>query len=286
MGIISEYVDIKVNAYTCNYYSNRGYDIPKKINKNGKLVIDCSKTISICVSDLPINSHQIIQISCDCCGKQINVIYQNYNKILKKHGEYLCRKCANKKYNSGQNNCNWNPELSDEDRKLKRSVNEEYKELIKKVFHRDNYICQCCGRHAKKLNAHHKNGYSWYIEGRYDVNNCVTLCDNCHINFHTIYGKSHNTQEQYIEWLEKSKIELEQNGGYLSPGRKIISYEDGKIYDSTRKAAEINGYKSTTNINAVCNHKEKYNTAYGKHWFWYEEYINMTEEEIQYYVSK
>lgn len=35
MGLISDYVDIKVNAFVYNYYNDLGYDIPKRKNKNG-----------------------------------------------------------------------------------------------------------------------------------------------------------------------------------------------------------------------------------------------------------
>nr|DAW74567.1 MAG TPA: HNH endonuclease bacteriophage, HNH Endonuclease, DNA.52A [Caudoviricetes sp.] len=33
--------------------------------------------------------------------------------------------------------------------------NTYYKEWVRKVFDRDNYTCQCCGKRGSNLNAHH-----------------------------------------------------------------------------------------------------------------------------------
>ena len=57
------------------------------------------------------------------------------------------------------------------------------------------------------LEAHHKDGYGWCVERRIDVTNGVTLCEECHINFHKIYGYRDSTEEQYEEWI-KSKSDI------------------------------------------------------------------------------
>ena len=144
MGIISEYVDVRANAFTCNYYRGLGYGVPTHRNKKGELCIDTSKYFKVKISDLPKNSHQNIKVICDLCGKELDVIYENYNKIMEKHNEYLCISCANKKYNNDENNKNWNAFLSDFDR-MDRRVNPNYGLFIRTVLNRDNYQCQCCG---------------------------------------------------------------------------------------------------------------------------------------------
>ena len=100
----------------------------------------------------------------------------------------------------GENNPNYNPNLTDEDREERRNLLKN-KEWRNKVFERDNYICKCCGKKGGSLNAHHLNGYHWDKEHRFDVSNGVTLCDKCHKNFHDIYGRKNNTLEQFEEYL-------------------------------------------------------------------------------------
>lgn len=84
----------------------------------------------------------------------------------------------------------------------------EYREWRKKVFERDLYTCACCGcknGNGKyiKLVAHHIKNWKDNIDSRYDVDNGVTLCEECHIKFHSMFGKRNNTFEQLEEFLDK-----------------------------------------------------------------------------------
>ena len=285
MGIINEYVNMRVNAFTYNYYNNLGYDIPKRINKKGESKIDTNEYFKVKVTDLPLNSHVAVQVSCDSCGKNIDVIYENYNKVMNKHSEYLCASCANKKFNSGENNYNWNHNLSDEDR-MDRRINYNYGLFIRKVLDRDNYKCQCCGSTDKDtLVVHHLDGYNWCFERRYDETNAITLCKTCHSNFHVQYGFGNNTKQQFLEWMNLIELEFQENNNIITPSRKIYCYEDDKVYDSAIQIKILNGYKSVSNIYSVCNHKPKYKTAYGKHWFWYDEYKYLSKNQISNYIS-
>ena len=70
----------------------------------------------------------------------------------------------------------------------------DYIKWRKDVFIRDKYTCQCCNAkngHGKKvnLNAHHIFNWADYPELRFDINNGITLCEDCHYNFHKLYGK-------------------------------------------------------------------------------------------------
>lgn len=80
-------------------------------------------------------------------------------------------------------------------RKIKKSIekngennfvrhSKEYSEWRKAVFERDGYECQLCGKHGGKLNAHHKERFADCPEKRLDIDNGVTLCEDCHKKVH------------------------------------------------------------------------------------------------------
>lgn len=83
----------------------------------------------------------------------------------------------------------------------------EYREWRSAVFGRDHYTCCRCGDrngngHMVELHAHHIKNWKDNEDLRYDVDNGITLCFDCHMLFHRKYGKRNNTPEQLYEFLE------------------------------------------------------------------------------------
>ena len=72
----------------------------------------------------------------------------------------------------------------------------------KAVYERDGWTCQACGHHGGELNAHHLEAYDTSKEKRFEVENGVTLCQKCHLAFHSVYGFGGNTKEQFQEWIK------------------------------------------------------------------------------------
>lgn len=59
----------------------------------------------------------------------------------------------------------------------------EYIEWRKLVYKRDQYTCVACGA-TGKLNAHHIKSWVGHPDLRFDVDNGITLCNECHKKKH------------------------------------------------------------------------------------------------------
>ena len=127
----------------------------------------------------------------------------NIGKIKFNHFQagHRCRKCGIEKQ-SGENNWNYNPYLTDEDRKKNRMNDPLYHIWRTGVYGRDYFACQKCIQKGVYLNAHHVENYSINKKLRFDVDNGITFCLCCHKKFHKIYGRKNNTREQLEEFLK------------------------------------------------------------------------------------
>lgn len=289
MGLLCTEVEITLVGVNIPYYKNLGYKIPK-VKKNNVFCVPRNTKIKVNINDVPHGSNVKVDVMCDLCDKKYQTIYQTYCKH-NYNGKCYCRICANKLFNSGENNSRWRKDLTDEEREIGRNY-PEYTQFVKRVYERDKYTCQCCHKKPKHgLAVHHLNGYNWFIEGRTDETNAVTLCENCHSNFHYIYGYGDNTREQYEEWIGYTLNNLEKYNGKLLIARKIFCYEENKIYESVSQFSKIHNYDEST-VSNVCNRKIKKRktkngvkemsclTAKGNHLFWLDEYETMAKEEI------
>lgn len=135
---------------------------------------------------------------CKCeCGNIVEVA----GGKLTSGGTRSCG-CLFKERMSGENNPNWNPNLTEDEREKQRSIQSgEHRKWRKQVFERDDYTCQYCGQRGGNLHAHHLDGYNWCIERRFDLTNGVTLCEECHRDFHKKYGYKNNTEQQFKEFM-------------------------------------------------------------------------------------
>ena len=80
-----------------------------------------------------------------------------------------------------------------------RGASPEYKEWRMKVFTRDNFTCQECGRKGGiYLNAHHLLPYRDYPDPQFSLNpkNGITLCVKCH---RLTFGKEYEFWCRYFD---------------------------------------------------------------------------------------
>lgn len=111
----------------------------------------------------------------------------------------LCGNCS-KNIHRGENAYNWKGGVyNNEKTKFRKTYEFKFWQIA--VFKRDKHTCQCCGS-KKNINAHHLDGYNWCKEKRTDIDNGITLCEECHKMFHHVYGYGNNTKDQYEEFIK------------------------------------------------------------------------------------
>lgn len=146
-----------------------------------------------------VNAQTHLEYICHKCGEKTKMTWSNFKR------GYGCSNCKRLQF-SGENNPNYNPNLSDYDRMKLGRYEKGYKAFRRKVFARDKK-CVICG-HSKNKVVHHLDGYAENPELRTDINNAVALCVECHKKFHSLYGYGGNTKEQFNEFKEKQSILL------------------------------------------------------------------------------
>lgn len=92
--------------------------------------------------------------------------------------------------------------MTDEERSLTRKY-PEYIEWRKAVYERDDYTCQVCFKRGGEIRAHHIEGYANNPELRIELSNGITMCKECHDNFHHKYSYYNNVYQQYIDFKER-----------------------------------------------------------------------------------
>lgn len=114
------------------------------------------------------------------------------------------------KFRSGPNHPSWRNDISNEERQLRKNERKYSDPKInrwrKKVYERDGYTCQKCKNNSGgNLVAHHIYSWAYYPKMRYITNNGITLCQNCHKNFHNTFGRKRNTKKQLKDWMLNEK---------------------------------------------------------------------------------
>lgn len=131
------------------------------------------------------------------CGK----VFEREPRAVVNMKQYSCLECVIQAV-SGENNYNWNPSLTDEERFRARDY-KEYVDWRDCIYKRDGYTCQCCGERGGNLHAHHIYNYSEHDDIKLDPVNGITWCDVCHKRFHDEYGYTNNDFFQFEEYMNK-----------------------------------------------------------------------------------
>lgn len=164
---------------------------------------------------------------CECiCGAKVSYLGTHL-----KNGS--CTTCGNRSiHRSGENNSNWKGGVTSN--LLSERTSKQYNNWRDAVYKKDWFTCQCCGcSKGIELNAHHISNFSNNEELRYDLNNAILLCADCHHiknigSFHNIYGTRNNNEVQLEEYINNKRkqlgiqipfsIESYRSGNILKPG--------------------------------------------------------------------
>lgn len=129
---------------------------------------------------------------CDCGNEKIVYSSSLYSGASKSCG------CLRKEMMSGENSRFWEGGYDVELRNGR--LNSAIDSWSKKIRKRDK-LCQMCNSN-EKLHAHHIINYIFDPSKSLDLDNGITLCEECHKLFHKTYGKKENNIEQLNEFLK------------------------------------------------------------------------------------
>ena len=111
----------------------------------------------------------MVMVACVDCGR--------VRRVWSARIPERCRSCALKN-RTGPNNSNWKGGIRSENSAARASS--EYAQWRTAVFGRDKYTCQMCFQVGYSLHAHHIMSFSEFPDLRFNVDNGVTLCEECH----------------------------------------------------------------------------------------------------------
>ena len=141
------------------------------------------------------------------CGTTLTVFGGN----LRRHNTMSCGCYHHDVITSlkGAKHPRWNPNLTEKDRYRRRlgtAVDTEMKPIRKAARARDRFRCVVCGASGCPLDVHHLEPWALDRELRYCLANLVTLCRECHEQFHELYGRDAGL-EDFEEFLRETPLD-------------------------------------------------------------------------------
>lgn len=240
--ILSDNVWIQKDARTHKYYTDKGYEFfsadfsryshalvkVEDLHSKSRASVVCK--CDICGKERTLSFYQYREVCHECNNKKpvpaATKLKQSEARVGKRKGELnpswkggkpvckcgtelsnwrgtLCRECFLKRDQHGCNNHAWK-NYTEEEAEIAKTERKGYlarrwRIAIRKKF---NSTCDICLEDEGKLHAHHLSNWKDNYDARFDEDNGVLLCQQCHMSFHSEYGKTNNTPEQYTEYKE------------------------------------------------------------------------------------
>lgn len=101
-------------------------------------------------------------------------------------GRYCSQRCMAKAYSQvfGPDHPNWKNRTHLKTERQTAMARQPYRDWRTGVFARDSYTCRVCSAKGARLNAHHIKSWNEFPDLRYDLDNGITLCIDCHRAVH------------------------------------------------------------------------------------------------------
>jgi hypothetical protein len=115
--ILSETIETSFHPKTIELYHSLGY------------IGNLYEKLTLKVKDLPKNSRVRINVKCDICGVENNIIYNNYNRQIVKQNYYCCHPCSfekNKKTNLERFGCEHSFQSEEVKSRIRKTLVEKY----------------------------------------------------------------------------------------------------------------------------------------------------------------
>lgn len=152
------------------------------------------------------NSIRFYECVCDCGTMRLvnsSTLIQGKSKSCGCLHKELVSERAKKQ--SGENHYRWKGGIR-KSKNFRKNSNFRF-HLRKYIIKRDNNQCILCGNN-QKLKVHHLDGWNICKARRFDETNLVTLCEICHNDFHRVFGKGNNTEQQFELYCFDKYIDL------------------------------------------------------------------------------
>ena len=158
------------------------------------------------------NNTAYLQVRCTYCNEWFNPT----NTQVKCRSQAINDKIKTGNYrfycsSDCENNCCLFQQIKYPKGKKPNGVRDGIYKWKQNILNRDNYKCRMC-KVEEKLRAHHLFNYLKYSIVRLFPSNGITLCKECHSEFHKIYGRENNTIYQFFKFrrlYEKNNNNIE-----------------------------------------------------------------------------